>query len=67
MARIWSPGRSAPTSAGNCASVLTVGGSIASPRMNRTPVNTAIDRMKLNTGPAATVAERAQSGAPCIV
>jgi hypothetical protein len=30
-------------------------------------VKTRIDRMKLNTGPAATVAARAQSGAPCIV
>ena len=44
-----------------------VTGSRGTPEKSSRPKNTAMARMKLKIGPAATVAARAQSGAPCIV
>ena len=53
--------------AGNSVISPTTGSSTAMPSYIRRPANTAKAKMKLNTGPAATVAARAQSGAPCMV
>ena len=44
-----------------------VSGSRACPCHKAISANIAAARIKLKTGPAATVAARAQSGAPCIV
>jgi hypothetical protein len=37
------------------------------PFTRKNPPNTSTERMKLNTGPAATVEARAHKGAPCMV
>ncbi len=67
MLSTLSPGSSVMPSTGKGFSAPTVKGSAVLPPLIITALKIRIDRMKLNTGPAATVAVRAQSGAPCMV
>ena len=67
IAMIISPGCSVDQSAGSGLSIPTTGSSVARPAMPTKTAKMAIDMIKLNTGPAATVAARAPKGAPGIV